>query len=108
MQTIAVTNAKGGTGKTSAAINLAAAWGEIGVRVCVCDLDPQRSASTWLGVTDDRSDLLEVLAGKRSLAELVRGSAVRGVTVIPAGTALAGAERALAGKVGGELVLRRA
>lgn len=108
MQAIALASQKGGSGKTSAAVNLGAALAERGRRVLVLDLDPQRSASAWLGVPDDGAALLEVLTGKGTLAELVRPTAWEGLEVIPSGPALAGAERVLAARVGAELSLRRA
>jgi chromosome partitioning protein len=49
LRTIAVSNQKGGSGKTTTAVNLSAALGEQGHRVLLVDLDPQASASAWLG-----------------------------------------------------------
>jgi chromosome partitioning protein len=53
MQTIAIVNEKGGTGKTTTAVNLAAALGEMGESVLLVDLDGQAASSRWLGVEDD-------------------------------------------------------
>jgi chromosome partitioning protein len=52
-QTIAIVNEKGGTGKTTTAVNLSAALGEMGQRVLLVDLDGQAASSRWLGVEDD-------------------------------------------------------
>ena len=49
MRTIAVMNEKGGTGKTTTTISLAAVLAERGLRVLIVDLDPQTSASLWMG-----------------------------------------------------------
>jgi len=53
MRTIAIVNEKGGTGKTTTAVNLAAALGRIGRRVLLVDLDGQAASSRWYGVEDD-------------------------------------------------------
>lgn len=61
MRTIAVVNQKGGAGKTTTAVNVAAALGEDGASVLLVDLDPQGSASAWLRVASSSGPgLLEV------------------------------------------------
>ena len=52
-QTIAIVNEKGGTGKTTTAVNLSAALGELGKKILLVDLDGQAASSRWLGVEDD-------------------------------------------------------
>jgi chromosome partitioning protein len=81
---IAVVNHKGGSGKTTTTVNLAAAAGEVGRRVLVIDLDPQASASAWLGVRDAGRDLLDVLEGTAELPSAVRVTTVPGVDLVPA------------------------
>lgn len=108
MHTWAVTSQKGGSGKTTAAINLAAALGEQGTRVLVVDLDPQASASSWLGVHEDGRGLLDVFTGATTLGALVRDTAVENVALVPASSWLVGVDRALAGEPGAETILRRA
>ena len=108
MRTIAVTNQKGGSGKTTSAVNLAAALGEKGRRVLVVDLDPQASASAWLGVKDGGKGLLEVFTGEARLEDLVVPTSAEGVDLVPSSAWLANAEKALAGEPGAETVLRRA
>jgi chromosome partitioning protein len=107
MRVIAIANQKGGTGKTTTTVNVAAAFGELGRRVLVVDLDPQGNASAWLGVRDGGAGLLEALTAEDggSLDGLVRASCARGVEVIAASAQLARAERHLAEVVGGERVL---
>jgi chromosome partitioning protein len=98
-------NAKGGAGKTTAAVNLAGAWGAAGKRVLVIDLDPAGSATDWLGGTPSPG-LAELLTGERgTLGELVVPTSVPGVSLVPASPILAAADKLLAGEVGVERVL---
>ncbi len=106
MRTIAITNQKGGSGKTTSTVNLAATLADKGRRVLVIDLDPQASASHWLGVKDGGRALLDVLAGDQPLLSTVRETAVDGVELVPASQWLVGAEKALSNQVGAETLLR--
>ena len=108
MNTLAVFNQKGGAGKTTATVNVAAALGEMGKRILVVDLDPQASASSWLGVKDGDRGLFEVFTDGGKLEELTRETTAPGVDLVPASPWLVGVERALAGELGAETILRRA
>jgi len=109
MRTIAITNQKGGSGKTTAAVNLAAALGEKGHRSLVIDLDPQANASTWLlGQEAEDRGLLQVLTDNRALVDQVQATPAPGVEAVASSPAFAGVETALAGKMGAEQRLRRA
>lgn len=108
MRQIAVMNQKGGSGKTTSAVNLAAALGEKGKRVLLIDLDPQASASNWFGVKDGGRGLLEVFTDGQPLAPLVQATCAKGVELVPSSTWLVGVERALASEPGTEAILRRA
>src|SRR4029077_682607 len=74
MRRIAIINQKGGVGKTTTAVNLAAPLAELGQRVCVLDLDPQAHATTHLGIEPDGKtpSMYDVLIDSRPLAEVRR------------------------------------
>ena len=108
LQTIAITNQKGGSGKTTTAVNLAAALGEQGHRVLLLDLDPQASASAWLGCTSADRGLLAVFTDNVHLAHLARRTNVPNVDIIPSSTWLVGVDKAVASEVGSETLLRQA
>jgi len=104
---IAITNQKGGSGKTTTAVNLAAALGEQGRRILLVDLDPQASASTWYGIKSRGKGLYEVFTNSVSISELVQPSEVAQVEIIPSSLWLNGIEKVLAGEVGTETILRQ-
>ncbi|MFO0808765.1 MAG: ParA family protein [Gemmataceae bacterium] len=109
MRRIAVINQKGGVGKTTTAVNLAAALAECGRRVQVFDLDPQAHATTHLGVEPDgeRPSMYDVLVNNRPLAD-VRVEVAPNLTLVGSDINLAAAEVELAGVVGREVILRDA
>ncbi len=107
LKTISVANQKGGSAKTTTAVSLAAALGERGKRVLVIDLDPQASASSWCGVKNGDRGLLDVFTDNASLADLVCDTGMEGVDVIPASSWLGNVDKALAGEVGTELILKK-
>jgi len=100
---IAIANHKGGVGKTATAVNLAAALAEKGEAALVVDLDPQGSASSWLGFEDLGAETLEAFSAGARLP--VRSTATPGLDLVPSGTAMASAERKLAGEIGAERLL---
>jgi chromosome partitioning protein len=109
MRRIAILNQKGGVGKTTTAVNLAAALARAGERVCLYDLDPQAHATTHLGIEPDgdRPSIYDVLVRGKSLADVRRDVADR-LAIVNSDINLAAAEIELAGVVGREVVLREA
>jgi chromosome partitioning protein len=107
MRTIAVVNQKGGSGKTTTAVNLAAALGEQERRVLLLDLDPQHSATDWLGLHNGYKGIFSVFVENGNLLDIVSTTSIRGVDVVPSSSWLVGVEKFLAGQVGAETILRR-
>jgi chromosome partitioning protein len=109
MRRIAVINQKGGVGKTTTAVNLAAALARRGERVCVLDLDPQAHATTHFGVEPDgdRASIYDVLVRSRAMAD-VRRDVGENLALVTSDINLAAAEVELAGVVGREVILREA
>src|SRR3984885_5324825 len=107
MRRIAIINQKGGVGKTTTAVTLAAALAAAGQRVCVIDLDPQAHATTHLGLEPDGKtpSLYDVLVNSRPLAE-VRKRVADNLWIAPSDINLAAAEVEQAGVVGREVILR--
>ncbi len=96
---IAVANQKGGVGKTTTAVNLAASFAERGANVLVLDMDPQGNASTGLGVSHPEGSLsiYDVLEGRATMAQAVRTSGIYpSMDVVPSTIDLSGAELEIA------------
>jgi len=112
MRTIAVMNQKGGVGKTTTAVNVAAVLAAEKNRVLVVDMDPQANASKWFGVRlglEDRCGLLDVLLEGAALDECIQAvPACPGIDLVPSAWALRKAETGLVGAPGSETRLRRA
>ena len=108
-RTFVVANQKGGVGKTSVAVNLAASLAHYGRRVLLVDLDPQGNATTGSGVDKGACEatVYGVLLGEQSVAEAIR-ACEGGYDIVPANRELAGAEVELIGIERREFRLREA
>lgn len=106
MRTIAVLNHKGGSGKTTTAVNLAACLAEHGRRVLLVDLDSQANATTWTGVRYDGRGLFGVVSDNVGIADIVSNTSMPGVDIVPASDWLMHLDGELGRKPKPALVLR--
>lgn len=97
---IGIVNEKGGTGKTSTAVNLSAALGELGRKILLVDLDGQAASSRWLGVEEDSrlADALRLGGGLEPIADVLPG-----VSLAPASGKLDSVSHELRPTQGGQL-----
>jgi chromosome partitioning protein len=99
MQTIAVTNQKGGVGKTTSAVNIAFYLAREGKRVLLIDFDPQGNATSGLGIDKAKLEqtVLDVVAGDAAIADVILPTKHKHLSIVPATPHLANAEMELAG-----------
>src|SRR5215471_19263411 len=107
---IAVVNQKGGVGKTSTAINLAAAMAEVGHPTLLVDLDPQANSTSGLGLDPARArrNVYHLLIGAASVRDVQQPTHIAGLSLMPSNIDLAGAEVELAALPDREGLLRKA
>jgi chromosome partitioning protein len=106
---VAIVNQKGGVGKSTTAINLAAFLAEKGKRILVVDMDPQGNATSGLGVTSDSGGCMyDVLLEGKPLQEVAVRTGIEGLDVAPATINLVGAEVELVASIAREFKLKRA
>jgi len=105
---LAVVNQKGGVGKSTTAVNLAAALGDLGERVLLVDLDPQGNATSGFGLNRNQRDvcMYDALLGETPIDQIIEPTQVENVFVAPATIQLAGAEIELVSAMSRESRLR--
>jgi chromosome partitioning protein len=105
---IAVSNQKGGVGKTTSSINLGAELACAGRRVLVVDFDPQGNASSGLGVSlvEGEKDLYDMFFAEVSLANIIRPTSIENLFLAPSSADLVGIEIELGKTPGRELILK--
>lgn len=105
---IAISNQKGGVGKTTSAVSLSAELAQRGRRVLLIDFDPQGSATSGLGVSvpEQGSDLFDVFFGRISLSDIIQPTQIPGLMVAPSSEDLVGLEVELGKTPGRELILK--
>ncbi|TMU83883.1 ParA family protein [Bacillus sp. BHET2] len=107
---VAVTNQKGGVGKTTTSVNLGACLAYIGEKVLLVDIDPQGNATSGVGVEkgDVQQCIYDVLVDDVDVRETIKQSKVENLSVIPATISLAGAEIELVPTISREVRLKKA
>ena len=106
---IAIVNQKGGVGKTTTTINMAAALTLRNQRVLLIDLDPQGNAATGLGISKSTCEttIYDVFIDDTPISSAVVGTIVSGLDIVPSHIDLSGAELQIGNRQGRTTILRK-
>jgi len=103
----AIANQKGGVGKTTTAVNVAACVADAGYETLLVDLDPQCNATVGIDIAKDREpNIYDVMSGQLTLDQAAIPTAIRGLSIVPSSPELAGANVELPRIAGSETRLR--
>lgn len=107
---IAIINQKGGSGKTTTAVNLGACLARLRKTVLLIDLDPQANSTIHLGLKPHEVEMsiYDIMMDEKSFSDIVLGTEIENLYIAPANINLSGVEIELAGIVGREMVLKDA
>lgn len=107
MEILAVLNQKGGSAKTTTTVNLGSALAEMKQRVLIIDIDPQGSASSWLGFKNTSKGLFTLFTENSSITDIVCKTSINNLDIVTSSPWLISADKILAGEVGAETILKK-
>lgn len=106
MEIIAILNQKGGSAKTTTAVNLGSALAEKNQKTLLIDLDPQGSASIWIGFKNTSKGLFTLFTENVSILDIVSKTYVNGLDFVVSSPWLISVDKALSSEVGAEMILK--
>lgn len=106
MEIIAILNQKGGSAKKTTAVNLGSTLAEQNQKTLLIDLDPQGSASIWMGFKNPSKGLLTLFVENVSILDIISKTQIDGLDFVISSPWLISADKALASEVGAEMILK--